>query len=170
VLALLAVEPAVRIVRWLAARWKAPVSGPFYRTLRGVWELQHSGILNAGLARRLVILSALRTGVVVLMSIETAEAVGLHIPAWEMAAATPFVSVATIIALTPGGFGINDLAGVGALEVFGTPFTIGAQWVLANRVLLIASYLSLAVCAAIVLGAGRVGMRGDGDTKREGAR
>ncbi|MGA3128764.1 MAG: lysylphosphatidylglycerol synthase transmembrane domain-containing protein [Candidatus Korobacteraceae bacterium] len=153
VLALLAVEPAVRIARWLAARWKAPTGGLFSRTLRSVWELQHSGILNAGLARRLVGLSALRTGTIVLMSIQTAEAVGLHIPAWQMAAATPFVSIAFIIAVTPGGIGVNDLAGAGALDLFGTPFTIGAQWVLANRVLTVASYLLLAACSAVVLGA-----------------
>ena len=156
VLALLAVEPVVHIIRWLAARWKIPVSGPFNRILHNVWELQHSGILNAGLARRLVALSALRTGTVVLMSIQTAAAVGLHIPAWHMAAATPFVSIAFIIAVTPGGIGVNDLAGAGALDLFGTPFAIGAQWVLANRVLGSASYLLLASCAATLLLSRRV--------------
>jgi uncharacterized membrane protein YbhN (UPF0104 family) len=112
--------------------------------------------LNTGLARRLVALSALRTGTVVLMSIQTSEAVGLHIPAWHMAAATPFVSLAFIIALTPGGIGVNDLAIAGALDLFGTPFAIGAQWVLASRVILTASYLLLASCAAGVLGAGKI--------------
>ncbi len=152
VLALLAVEPAVRITRWLAGRWEAPTGGPFSRRLLSVWELLHSGILHASLARRLVVLSVLRTGVVVLMSIQTAEAVGLNIPFWRMAAAIPFVSVATIVVLTPGGLGLNDLAGAGALRIFGTPFATGAQWVLANRVLVSASYLLLAACAAGVLG------------------
>ena len=151
VLALLAVEPSVRIILWLAARLKAPASGPFNRVLHSVRALQHSGILNAGLARRLVVLSALRTGIVVLMSIQTAEAVGLHIPFWHMAAAVPLVSVVTIIAVTPGGIGLNDLAGAGALDVFGTPFAIGAQWVLANRVLVSASYCLVAACAVAVL-------------------
>jgi uncharacterized membrane protein YbhN (UPF0104 family) len=151
VLALLAAEPSVRVIRWLAARLNTPASGPFNRILDSMHALQHSGILNAGLARRLVILSALRTGIVVLMSIQTAEAVGLHIPFWQMAAAVPFVSVVTIIAVTPGGIGLNDLAGAGALDVFGTPFATGAQWVLANRVLVSASYLFVAACAAILL-------------------
>jgi len=151
VLALLAVEPAVRITRWLAARWKAPIGGPFSRTLLSVWELQHSGILRVSLARRLVVLSALRFSTVVLMSVETAEAVGLHVSLWQMAAAIPFVIFASVIALTPGGIGLNDLAGAGALDLFGTPFATGAQWVLANRVLVSASYLLFAACAAVFL-------------------
>jgi hypothetical protein len=167
VLALLAVEPAVRITRWLAGRWKAPTAGPFNRTLRSVWELQHSGVLNAGLARRLVVLSVLRTGTVVLMSIQTAEAVKLQIPFWRMAAAIPFVSVANIVALTPGGLGLNDLAGAGALDLFGTPFAIGAQWVLANRVLVTVSYLLVAACAAILLSAEKIARPGAGNAVRE---
>jgi uncharacterized membrane protein YbhN (UPF0104 family) len=79
-----------------------------------------------------------------------------------MAAAIPFVSVANIIAVTPGGIGINDLAGAGALQVFGIPFAIGAQWVLANRVLVSASYLMFAICATIALGAGRMAAPGAG--------
>ncbi len=170
VLALLAVEPSVRIIRWLAARLKAPASGPFNRILHSVRALQHSGISNAGLARRLVVLSALRTGIVVLMSIQTAGAVGLHIPFWQMAAAVPFVSVVTIIAVTPGGIGLNDLAGAGALDLFGTPFATGAQWVLANRILLTVSYLLIAACAAIVLGLGKSAQRGAGDMRKWNAR
>ena len=169
VLALLAVEPAVRITRWFAARWKAPTTGRFNRTLRSVWELQHSGVLNAGLARRLVVLSLLRTGTVVWMSIQTAEAVRLQIPFWHMAAAIPFVSVANIVALTPGGLGLNDIAGAGALDLFGTPFAIAAQWVLANRVLVTASYLLVASCATIVLFARNILRPGSANTiKQEG--
>jgi hypothetical protein len=161
-LALLAVGPTVRIIRRLAATCNASTAESHNRILRSVWALQHSGILNAALARRLVVLSALRTGTVVLMSIQTAEAVGLHIPVWQMAAAIPLVSLANIIAVTPGGIGLNDLAGAGALKVFGTPFAIGAQWVLANRVLVSMSYLLFAVCAAIALGAGRMAAPGTG--------
>jgi uncharacterized membrane protein YbhN (UPF0104 family) len=151
VLALLAVGPSVFLVRWLFASCSALSAEPHNRILRSFWAIQHSGILNAGLARRLVALSALRTGTVVLMSIQTAEAVGLHIPPWQMAAAVPLVSVAAIIALTPGGIGLNDLAGAGALRIFGTPFAIGAQWVLANRVLVSVSYLLVAFFAIVVL-------------------
>ena len=170
VLALLAVEPSVRIMRWLAARLKAPASGPFHRIFDSARALQHSGILNAALARRLVVLSALRTGVVVLMSIQTAGAVGLHIPFWQMAAAVPLVSVVTIVAVTPGGIGLNDLAGAGTLDLFGTPFATGARWVLANRILLTVSYLLIAACAAIVLGLGKSAQRGAGDMRKWNAR
>ncbi len=168
VLAMLAAEPSVSLVRWLLASCKALTAESHNRILRSLWAIQHSGILNAGLGRRLVVLSVLRTGTVVLMSMQTAGAVGLHIPAWQMAAATPFVSVAAIFALTPGGLGLNDLAGAGALDIFGTPFAIGAQWVLANRVLLTVSYLFLAACAAIVLGAGKTALRRAGVAIKEG--
>lgn len=165
--ALLAVKPVVNMLRRVAARWKAPTSGRFNRMLHSVWELQHSGILNAGLARRLVILSALRTGIVVLISIQTADAVGIYIPFWHMAAAIPFVSLASIIALTPGGFGLNDFAGAGALALFGTPFATGAQWVLANRVLIATTYLLFATCASIALYAGKIARRGTNRATKE---
>jgi hypothetical protein len=156
VLALLSVGPSMFLIRWLFASCSTPTTEPHNRILRSVWAIQHSGILNAGLARRLVVLSALRTGTVVLMSIQTAKAVGLQVPSWQMAAAVPLVSVAAIIAVTPGGIGLNDLAGAGALKVFGTPFVIGAQWVLANRVLVSVSYLLVASCAIVVLCAEKV--------------
>jgi uncharacterized membrane protein YbhN (UPF0104 family) len=101
-------------------------------------------------------LSVGRFIVVVLMSIQTAEAIGVHIPLWQMAAAIPFVVFASVIALTPGGLGVNELTAVTALKVFGTPMAIGAQWALANRVLLAASYFFVAICAAIMLAAGRI--------------
>ena len=68
-----------------------------------------------------------------------------------MAAAIPFVTAAAVIALTPGGIGLNEFAGAGALEVFGIPFAIGAQWALANRVLVAASYIFVASCAMALL-------------------
>lgn len=150
-LALLVVGPSVRLIQWLASFLKASTILPRNRMFLSAWELLHSGILNAGLARRLVVLSALRFGTVVSMSTETASAVGLHIPVWQMAAAIPFMIFASIIAVTPGGIGIIDLAGAGALQIFGTPLAIGAQWALANRVLVSASYLLVAACAATPL-------------------
>jgi hypothetical protein len=161
-LALLAVGPTVWIIRRLAAACNASTVEPHNRIQRSAWALQHSGILNAALKRRLVLLSALRTATVVLMSIQTAGAAGLVMPAWQMAAATPLVSVANIVSITPGGIGINDLAGAGALQIFGVPFAIGAQWVLVNRVLVSGSYLLFAVCAAIALGGGRLAAPGTG--------
>lgn len=155
-LALLAVGPSIRLIRWLAASYNANTAAPRNRILRSFWELQHSGTLNAGLARRLVMLSVGRFCVVVLMSIQTAEAIGLHIPLWQMAAAIPFVVFASVIALTPGGLGVNELTAVSALKVFGTPLAVAAQWALANRVLLAVSYFLVAACAAIMLGVEKI--------------
>jgi uncharacterized membrane protein YbhN (UPF0104 family) len=124
--------------------------------LRALFELRRSGLLNAGLARRLVILSALRFCVVVLMSVQTAEAINVHIPIWQMAASVPFVVMASVIALTPGGLGVNELTSVTALKIFGTPLAVGAQWALANRALVAVSYFFVATCAIVLLGAQRL--------------
>ena len=159
VLAMLAVGPFIRVIRWLAASCAARTAATQSRAgafLRGLFELRHSGLFNAGLARRLVMLSALRFGVVVLMSIQTAEAIGVHIPLWQMAAAIPFVVLASVIALTPGGLGVNELTSVTALKMFGTPLAVGAEWALVNRVLIAVSYFLVAACAAVILYAGRI--------------
>jgi len=158
-LVLLAVEPSVRLIRRLArlvASGSMSSRNKLAAILQSLSELQHSGLLNARLARRLVTLSILRFTVVVLMSIETADAIGVHIPFWQMAAAVPFVVIASVLALTPGGLGVNELTSVTALKMFGTPLTVGADWAVANRILIAVSYISVALCAAIVLGARRV--------------
>jgi hypothetical protein len=157
-LSFLAVGPSIRAIQWLGTSGVAKTGTPGSKAgdlLRRLFELRHSGLLNARLARRLVMLSTLRFSVVVLMSIQTAEAIGLHIPVWQMAAAIPFVVFASVIALTPGGLGVNELTSVSALKVFGTPLGVAAQWAVANRVLLALSYFSVATCAAIVLWAER---------------
>jgi hypothetical protein len=129
---------------------------PHGRFLRGAWDLQHSPLLNAALARRLVLLSTLRFAVVVAMSFETAQAVGLYIPVWHLAAAIPFMIIASIIGITPGGIGVNELALAYALQVFGTAFAIGAQWALANRVIIAASQFFVAACASLFVLARRI--------------
>jgi len=152
VLALLAVGPLIALIRWASASYSARVAAPRNQILRAVWEFQHSSLLSAALARRLVMLSAARFGVVVLMAGQTAEAVHARIPLWHMAAAVPFVVIATIIAVTPGGIGVNELTSATALKFFGTPLAVAAQWSLANRFLVTASCFAVAACAAIVWG------------------
>lgn len=152
--AFLAVGPSVRVMQWLGTSSFARTAEHQTKAgvlLRRILALGQSGLLDTGLARRLVMLSTLRFSVVVLMSVQTAEAIGLHIPVWQMAAAIPFVVFASVIALTPGGLGINELTSVSALRVFGTPLGVAAQWAVANRVLVALSYFSVAACAAIVL-------------------
>jgi hypothetical protein len=150
VLAISVVGPLIGLIRWAGASYSARTAAPGNRILRAVWELQHSRLLNATLARRLVMLSALRFCVVVLMAAQTAEAIHAPIPLWHMAAAVPFVFIATIVAVTPGGIGVNELTSATALKFFGTPLAIAAQWSLANRFLVTASCFAVATCASIV--------------------
>jgi uncharacterized membrane protein YbhN (UPF0104 family) len=147
VLALLAVRPTIRLIRWLGASYSSRAEPPRNRFLLSLWELEHSTLLNAALGRRLVILSAIRFGVVVLMAEQTAQAIHVYIPLWHMAAAVPFVVIATVIAITPGGIGVNELTSTTALKLFGTPLAVAADWSLANRLLVTASCFVVAACA-----------------------
>jgi len=114
-------------------------------------QLSDSPVLSPHLARQLILLSAARFFIVVLMSVTTATAIGLQIPFAHMTMAIPFVVMASVIALTPGGLGINELAGSGALTLFGTPFALAARWSIANRLLITASYLSIAIVTVVFL-------------------
>ena len=69
------------------------------------------------------------------MAAQAAQAIGVHIPLWHLAAAMPFVIIACVIVVTPGGLGVNELSYATTLHLFGTPLNVGAQWALANRVL-----------------------------------
>lgn len=164
-LALLAVTPSVRLLQTLAgrvpdlsARSRLPwLPGLLYewskRALGSLSNVQHSGLLNARLAHRLLLLSAIRFGVVVLMAGQTARAVGVDIPLWQMAASVPFVFIANLISMTPGGIGLNELTSATVLSMFGTPFSLASQWALANRVLGTGACFSV-VAAAFILMAG----------------
>ena len=158
-LALLTVQPLMRVIQWFADTCRIKVASSENRlgvALRDFLEFQHSALFNVGLARRLVVLSLARYVVIVLMSIQTAEAIGLHIPLWQMAAAIPFVVIASVIALTPGGLGINELTAATALIFFGTQLAVGSQWILANRVLVTVSYWVVAICAATIFSVGKI--------------
>jgi uncharacterized membrane protein YbhN (UPF0104 family) len=158
-LALMAAAPSIRLIRWLAS-FAANAEGSqnvVRAILRRFSRLQHSGVLSAALARRLVMLSAARFTVVVLMAGQTAEAINAPIPLWHLAAAIPFVVLACVLAVTPGGIGVNELTSASALRIFGTPFSIGAQWAVANRVLGFAACFLAAAIAAAALGIKRLG-------------
>jgi hypothetical protein len=166
VIALLVVGPSIRLIRWRSKSRSDTSEVPRTRlaaVLRALFELRYSGLLNARLAQRLVMLSALRFCVVVLMSVQTADAINVHIPIWQMAAALPFVVMASVLALTPGGLGVNELTSVTALKIFGTPLAAGAQWALANRVLIAVSYFFVAICAVVLLAVQRLVTGGETD-------
>ena len=161
-LALLAVGPSIRLVRWLTSYPTRTVVRQEWigAVLRGFSNLQHSGALSATLSRRLVMLSAARFAVVVLMAGQTAEAIHSPISLWHLAAAIPFVVLACVIAVTPGGLGVNELTYASALNFFGIPFSVGAQWALANRVLGVAACLLVAALAITLLGVKRLAAPG----------
>jgi uncharacterized protein (TIRG00374 family) len=165
---LLAVVPSIRIVRWIlryasrnAIQDRNHNSGPLSRKfkahlLRRFSEFQHSGLLSASLARRLILLSAARFCVVVLMAYQTSEAIAAHILLWRMAAATPFATLANVIGITPGGIGVNELTSSTVLHLFGTPLEVASQWALANRFLGTGSCFAVAACAFVMLGTEKV--------------
>ncbi len=168
VLAMLAVEPAFRLVQRLpTCKPKHPTPDDptpvrtqrerlLARALGSCSELMHSNAVSASLARRLLLLSTVRFGVVVLMAGQTAEAIHSPIPLWQMGAAIPFVVIATAFALTPGGIGVNEVTSATALKLFGTPLDFGVQWALANRVLGIVVCYFVAACALAMLGVERI--------------
>lgn len=150
VLSLFAVAPAVRLMRGIASHYTFNTLPRLNRVLHGLSELQALGLLNSSLVRELMVISALRFLIQVLMAGQTAQATGAHIPLWHLAAALPFATISSLIAVTPGGLGIGDLSIAEALSLFGTPVAVGAQWALANRILLAAACLTVAACGAIL--------------------
>ena len=161
-LALLAVAPLIRLARRIASYLERALARrtPSRKNLQEFFALLQSGVLRESLTRRLVILSAARFVVVVLMAGSTAAAIGTSIPLWQLAAATPFVYLATVIAATPGGIGVNELTYTGVLRIFGTPLSVAAPWTLANRVLCVVSCFLVAAFAATLMGASRFASAG----------
>ena len=163
-IALLAIKPSIRLTQWLfhyasinvihesSLRPGRRLEKFMAHALRRFSELQHSGLVNARLVRRLLLLSSARFCVVVLMARQTSEAIGAHIVLWRMAAATPFATIANLIGVTPGGIGVNELTSVAALHLFGTPLVAASQWALANRFLVTGSCFVVAACASVMLG------------------
>jgi uncharacterized membrane protein YbhN (UPF0104 family) len=172
-LALLTVGPAMNFAKWLfrfaerrsvsmnvdaaAAQMKAGFWPPkrakklLADAVNVFANLQHSGLMNVPLARRLVLLSSARFGVICLMANQTAVAIGGHIQLWRMAAAMPFVSITNVIGITPGGMGVNELTSVSVLHLFGTPLKIASEWAIANRLIATGSYFVVAICGLVLL-------------------
>lgn len=154
-ISVLAVAPSIRAVQSLVSA-TANRKRPGNRIIRRFAEMDRSGFLNASLARQLMMLSAARFVIQVLMAWEVAEAVGAHISVWQLAAATPLVTIAYALAIAPGGLGISELSYAFVLNLFGTPLSVGAQWALENRVLVFLSCLLIASCGSVLLGIERI--------------
>ena len=107
---MLAVAPAVELIRRQVAFVECPRRATAQSNFKKYRRIQQSGLLNPALARQLMALSAARFAIQVLMAGQTAEAIGVHIPLWHLAAAMPFVIIACVIVVTPGGLGVNELS------------------------------------------------------------
>jgi uncharacterized membrane protein YbhN (UPF0104 family) len=153
-LGLLAAQPLIGLLQWLARWLGAKNKGSSGRLARLLREVELSGMVAPALARRLLVLSTLRFGVVVLMAEQTAHAIHAQIPLWQMAAAVPFVALATVIAITPGGIGVNELTSVTVLRGLGIPLATAVQWSVANRILCTASCFTVAAIALVLFFAG----------------
>ena len=108
-------------------------------------QLNQSGLLEPGLGRKLMSLSAVRFLVLVLMAGETTAAIHAGLPLWHLAAAMPFAVLATAFGITPGGLGLTEFTYAGVLSAFGTPLAVTTQWALANRLLVSAGSIAIGV-------------------------
>ncbi len=109
-LGILSAATCVRLIRWIAclALRKGPAVSRIRPALQQIAQQDESNFLSVNLARRLIVLSQIRFGVIVLMGYQSAEAVGTTIPLWQIAAAMPFVLIAGIAAVTPGALGSTN--------------------------------------------------------------
>ncbi|TAM82087.1 MAG: flippase-like domain-containing protein [Acidobacteria bacterium] len=155
IFALLAVGPSIRTIRRLTS-YTSTRKAPQNRILKRLSDLEQSGFLDVGLARQLMLLSAARYVIQVIMAGQVAKAVGAHIPLWHLAATIPFVTMAYALSITPGGIGVNEIGYAVVLHLFGTPVAIGAPWALENRVLVATSCFVVAACGLVFFFIGKV--------------
>lgn len=145
-----------RMVRLFSSWFSRHPHNIAVRALQSFSASRQSGLASAGLARRLLLVSAARFGIVVLMAEQTSIMAGTHISLWRMAAAVPFSVLSNFIAVTPGGVGVNELTSVTALHAFGVPLDVATLWALANRLLATAACITVTACAFLIVGAKRI--------------
>lgn len=150
-LAMITVSGTVNLMKRWATRFAFQGKNTAIRWRLGCLELAQSGLLQASLFRKLLAISLLRFAVLVLMAGETSLAIGSSIPLWHLGASMPFVVLSNALAITPGGIGLSEFTYTTALNMFGTPLTVAAEWSLANRALTAAAAFAVAICTAIVL-------------------
>lgn len=103
------------------------------------------------LIRQLLLLSMVRFAILCVAAAATSWTMGLAVPALHLAIAMPIVILASVMALTPGALGFNELAFTGSLVILGTSFDTAAEWALINRILTMTASLLIGVAGAIVL-------------------
>jgi uncharacterized membrane protein YbhN (UPF0104 family) len=150
-----AAGPSIRAAA-VAMRWLARSRFAFTAKIgRHVGMFAESDLLEANLARRLFALSVLRFIVLCLMADLTTRASGLDMASMRLAAALPLVVLATALALTPAGIGVNEWSLAAALTGFGADFATATQWALMNRILVASASLLLGAAGGILAYASR---------------
>ncbi|MFI5014591.1 MAG: lysylphosphatidylglycerol synthase transmembrane domain-containing protein [Hyphomicrobiales bacterium] len=149
--------PAVKVAAAGASRLATAKLGGHGGIGRLAGALARSGLFEPGLVRRLFALSIVRFIVLCLMAAATTQAAGLDMPTLRLAAALPLVVLATALALTPAGIGVNEWSFAAALTAFGADFEVATQWALMNRVLVAAASLLIGGAGGVLAFASRAG-------------
>jgi hypothetical protein len=121
----------------IAARWLA--TGDAGRFPRFCTAIAGSPLLEPDVGRLLLAISLVRFLVLVLISAISAQAIRVDVPLWQLAAAQPFATIANVLAITPGGLGLNEWALSSALFALGTSVAVSAQLALVTRILVAAA-------------------------------
>jgi uncharacterized protein (TIRG00374 family) len=108
-------------------------------------------MLDLLLVRKLVLFSILRFALLCFAAAMTTYAANMSVPAVHLAMAMPIVALASLLPLTPGALGVNEFVFASVLAALGTPFELGLQWALINRLLMILSSLLIGTCGVFLL-------------------
>lgn len=155
VLAVSAVGTLMNVADWLTARLAAKRTR-VARWRSAIAELRESGLFQAGLARRLTLISLARFVLLVLMASQVSTGIHLAIPLWRLASAVPFGLLVAVAGITPGGLGLAEAANAAALDLSGIPLAVSTQWAIANRLLSIAAVFVVAGFGVVLLVARKV--------------
>jgi uncharacterized protein (TIRG00374 family) len=112
-------------------------------------------ILEFSLIRKLVLLSIAHFILLCAAAAATTYSAGLPVSALHLAIAMPLVALASALPLTPGALGVNEFMFASTLAALGTPFAIGLQWALINRLLVISSSLLIGSIGVLLLWGGK---------------
>jgi uncharacterized membrane protein YbhN (UPF0104 family) len=152
---LAATEGVFRLADDCLARLPAQGGSRLLRLARAVAQ---SGCADRALGRRLYILSLARFGGMVLIMAAAAQAIGVDIELWKIAAALPFGVIAIAVVATPGGVGANEAALTAALTAFGTPLEVALAWAIGARFIVLLTGLCVGGFGVAII-AGLAGLR-----------
>ncbi len=150
VLAVSGVGTLMNTLDWLAARLMVKRTS-LARWRSAIAELRESGLFQAGLARKLTLISVARFVVLVLMASQVSSGIHIAIPLWRLAAVVPFGLLVAVAGITPGGLGVSEAANATALSLSGLPLAASTQWAISNRLLSSAAVFIVAGFGVLLL-------------------